>query len=339
MGDSTATPTELGNAADIQMEGTGQTVLEVPEAARESMFGEKVEPTETPSDVIPAPSQPSDEESSVDPAQDPDDGHKGDSDLTIVPKPTIAPEIEKLTEHKTNLEKALAAERARVKSLQYQIAQTPQIPQAQPVQTEKEFKVLSEPELEELMEDDPMKAVKYTAKLQGHYRQEDARRQQDAQRESIVSESMGRISDIVPGIYDQGSDVGLKLTEYAVDKGFDVSTLAALSNPGTQIIVPGENSPRLVGDGAVALVGMINSGFRGGDDSALRAQIEKEVTERVTKEFTRKLKASPGAPNLGDLPASSKESSISSTWKPMSETELRVLTPDQRERYRRGEAV
>lgn len=336
MADPTATPTELSNAADIQMEDTGAVVTETPADTRESLFGEKVEPIEAPSDVTPAPSQPSGDDKPVEPTETPVDDPKEKDLPAVEPKPEVAPEVEKLTEHKTNLEKALAAERAKSKSLQYQLTQ---LPKSEPAPAKEEFKVLSEAELEELVEDDPMEAVKYTARLNDHYRRQDQIKIQENQRESIISESMGKISDAVPGIYDQGSEVGLKLTEYGIDQGFDVNTLAALSNPGTQIIVPGEDSPRLVGDGAVALVKILNSGFAGGDDSALRAQIEKEVIERVTKEITQKMKATSGAPTLGDLPASSKENSISSAWKPMSETELRGLTPDQRERYRKGEAV
>jgi len=353
-----ATQADLNAAHDITMEGSGDSLSGEGEE-RSSLFGETVpeidESDNASGDVNPAPSQPSDDIKDLENADTDGEGEgqedtdaAGAQDDPEKKKETgqgggESDELTKVTEHKNNLEKALASERAKNRSLQFMLDQSKENPPktGDVKELDSDFKVLSKKEFEELKEDDPTAAIDYIFQF-NEYKEAKAEkdrvaneaRQVQEQTNTAISEALEQISLSIPGIYEDEA-VGQKLTDFAVEKGFANEDLAILSNPATMVIPQGSNTPVPLGATATAFVKFCNSQMTGIDTSALEA----EITERVTNDLLKKFKADPGAANSGldDIPASG--SGAPEKWEPKSEDELRGMSDADREKYYRGEPV
>ncbi|MCP3940399.1 MAG: hypothetical protein GY710_02820 [Desulfobacteraceae bacterium] len=352
-----ATAAELSAAAEITMEGSGDVVVDQADE-NQSLFGETVpDIKDLSSEVTPASSPSLDEQDSVvleNPSQDKivdpnkekevdpgeKDGGPEDGEAT-----TQEPDaVTKLAEHKSNLEKALNESRAKNKALQFRIDQ--QATQ-QPTQVttptkavDPEFTVLSKTEFEELKEESAVDAIQYMHDLQNH---NDATREQRHQEDkvakelqstnSLIADSIEQISLAVPGVYED-AQVGQKLTDYAVEKGFDNDALSIFSNPGTMVIMPGSNKPVPLGNAAVSFVKFCNDSMAGSDTTQLRADIEKEVTAKVTNELIQKFKNNPTGVSLDEVPTAGN--GVPDTWAPKSEAQLRSMSEKEKEDYYAG---
>lgn len=185
------------------------------------------------------------------------------------------------------------------------------------------FKVLSDEEFDELAEEDPAEAVKYERQLNKHLREQEAidaknkaSEDQYRQDQAIINQSIERMEKAVPGLYEEGSPVNQELGQFAIENGFDPDFLGAMTSPSTLILPPKAKNAVLLGDGAAGLVSMIyklRSAIKVNDPEALRAQIkteiEKELTETITKQLMAKFKSQTGMEfkSIGDVPGASDE--------------------------------
>lgn len=187
----------------------------------------------------------------------------------------------------------------------------------------KDFKVLSQAEVDELAEDDPAEAAKYLSRLHRYQTLEQQKRDRERisaeakqQKETLVSEATREIEAAVPGIYDSNNEIGSKLTQFASDRGLSPQIISLISDPNTVLIPPGSNQPMILGKGASQVVSMIYSVYQqlqNTDPTALRSQIESELTQKIkaaaAAEFTQKLKTGDAIkPGLGDIPSASENS-------------------------------
>ena len=151
----------------------------------------------------------------------------------------------------------------------------------------KDFKVLTDTEYSELLDEDADEAQKYLYKsgLFRDYQADVSKRQlsehqsQAAERD-IVNHGIYALEEILPGISQGKSELATKLTDFATEKGIDESVLQILTDPRTKVTTAeGENL--IIGDGAAQLVNLIKSTFEAvskvPDETKLREEIRKEV--------------------------------------------------------------
>ncbi|WP_462327364.1 hypothetical protein [Desulfobaculum sp.] len=165
--------------------------------------------------------------------------------------------------------------------------------------------------------------------------------------EDYISGCMQRISEAVPGAYDEGSAVPRELAQFAMDNGMHSDFLAAVTNPGTLIQPPGSEQVYYMGDGAVGVWTLLHTLSEAGKKATdpetlqkeLRAELEQEITQRVTKELTQKFKGAEasGYRSLGDGPGSGDTPLSGADAENMSEEEWARLPETERERLLKGE--
>jgi hypothetical protein len=201
---------------------------------------------------------------------------------------------------------------------------------------EEKFKVLSDEEFETLAEEDIFAAVKYQRDLAKHldektkedFKEKETKKEAElrARKEyEIVTKSAQKIQDLVPGIYDDESDVNSNLTAFAITNGFNPEDIATLTHPGTKLIPPGATEPIMLGDGAAAIIGVLHKFYTSEKD--LRERLEKEITEKVQADIMGKLKGEQEFKSLGDTPGSPEKVNSGK----MSESQLsRMSLSDQR---------
>lgn len=341
-----ATQAELDNASEIIMEGSDSDSSNDSGAEENnSLFGEEVPDIKDPRDV---------EDGTVTVVKDETDVDDADKTLKVddvdpgkEKKPEVnsdePDEITKLTEHKSNLEKALNESRAKTKSLQFIVDQQKNQPPPNVDATTKidpDFKVLSKDEFEELKGESAVDALQYMHDLTSHKEALTEQARIDAQVEQVkvsvdnlVAASIEQISLAVPGIYEDEA-VGQKLTDFAVEQGFDNDSLSILSNPATMVLLPGSNAPVPLGKTAADFVKFCNSSMVGSDDTDLRATLTEEITATVTKDLLAKFKNNPTGVGLDDVAAAGSGSPHVFIAK--TENELRNMSPQEREDYYQG---
>jgi len=180
-----------------------------------------------------------------------------------------------------------------------------------------EFKVLSEAEFDELLEDDPVEAIKYDRKLRIHEAKQAEKEQAVKAEESIINQSIGMMADAIPGLYDEDSDVNQKLSDFAVEKGFvDLDGLALVTDPRTRIVPPNGGKPQLLGNTAANLVVMLNNLFAEvatpKSDAEKETALREKIKAEVTKELLGKIKLSPGSEHksIADIPGAGNDDGV-----------------------------
>lgn len=208
---------------------------------------------------------------------------------------------------------------------------------------EEEFRVLSDQEFQELLEDDPAEAILYDRRLRVYEAEQARKLEQERIEKEIVDRSAKAMLEVVPDLYDPNSTTNQELSKFAVEQGFNEDYLPVLTDPRTKIIPPGADEPVLLGDVAVSQVKMLYNLYQKAKSSD-RAAIEKEVTDRVTKEVTdrvtkeimAKFKASPAQEyqSLASVPGNGDEPfDITRNLTP---AQVDKLTPAQRRVYLGG---
>jgi len=209
---------------------------------------------------------------------------------------------------------------------------------------EEGFKVLSDGEFQELLDDDPAAAILYDRKLRVHEAKQSEATRQQQEEQTVVDSSFSAMREAIPDLYEPSSQTNKNLTDFAVQHGFNADFLPVLTDPRTKVIPPGGTEPILLGNVAVGTVKMLhtlygstqgNAVSREEFDQALITK-EKEVTDRVTKELIQKFKAGPTPTfnSLGDVPGSGEQDfDVSRT---LTDDQIKHLTPDQKEKYLGG---
>lgn len=207
----------------------------------------------------------------------------------------------------------------------------------------KDFKVLSQEEFDDLVEEDPQEAIKYQAKAARYEAVKRAesttkaqKQAQHAQFSRIVDETANAIEEAVPGIYDEKSTVSKELGDFAIKHGFDPNFAGALTDPRTMILTPGANAPVPLGAGALGVVLMVKNlrgQIRAQDPEAIRKEIEEQVRAKATAEALDKIKDPNAPPNIGSAPAAGEDLGRTA---PKDEASWEKLSPDEEDKYLGG---
>jgi len=217
----------------------------------------------------------------------------------------------------------------------------------------KDFKVMSKKELDELIDEDPSEALKYQARLIEYkdWKKEKAEAEKEKaestrRTQSMVTEWTNKIAEAVPGIYDEGSEVGVQLADFAVEMGFDDATyLEAMTDPRSLITPYGQDKAYVIGPGAAGLIKLLSNAkskvASTADAKDLRKQIEKEIRpqiiEQVTKELTDKIKGTgkSGYKSLSSVPGGGED--VATVGRKLTEEEWAKKPPEEREKLLMGE--
>ena len=191
----------------------------------------------------------------------------------------------------------------------------------------KDFKELSNKEYDELVDEDPQEAMKYSHRLEQfkEYKSEKKKAEnqtQDNQRkfDSMVDEWTEKINEAVPGVYEEDSEVGSGLADVAKELGFeDENYLSVMTDPRTMVIPHGQKETFFLGPGVMGLLKVLSNAkskiktASGADEGTLREEITKEltaeITKKVTKQITEKLKGAKGEEfkSITDVPGGGDE--------------------------------
>ena len=224
-----------------------------------------------------------------------------------------------------------------------------------------DFRVLSDKEFTELADEDPKEALLYMKNLGVH--QEEQRqaqleeqqkqwkerddRENQAKMQTIFDETSRKMEEFVPGLFDEESTAGKELAEFANTLGF-TDDMYYLTNPQTQIILPGETEPLLLGEQAASIIQTLASARsqitdlkeKTVDETKLREEITKEVEAKLRKdieaEFLAKFKTGPDEAAFRSLTSVPSSETPEFTGKVLTEAEFARLPEAEQELYLAG---
>ena len=333
---ATPEPAAASDTVDVAGQSEGQAV------EFESLFDEGVsdaelmgeeEQTEKPSEAKeePAPSPPKDvKESEKEPETPKEEEPQADEGQQDKPPKGFVP-IQAL--HQERTQRQVMAQQLQQLQAQLDAAKTAK-PETDKPEADGEFKVLSESEFNELLEEDPVEAIKYDRKLRSWETQQAEKANAAKAEQSIIDRSISMMVEAVPGLYDQENDTNEQLTNFAAEHGFtDLDGLSIVTDPRTKVIPVNGGKPQLLGETAAHFVTLLSNLFqttKNGDkakDSTLKAE--------VTKELLSKLKQSPAGQHvsLGDIPGGD---TIDVTAGPMTEAQYAKMSAEDKRRYLGG---
>lgn len=214
-------------------------------------------------------------------------------------------------------------------------------PPALPVnipEVREDFKVLTKAEFQELSEESPREAITYMMELQEYKEAQRIKQAQEAEKiqrerevELLLTEAAKQMTEAVPDLFAEDSTAQKELGEFAETIGF-TRDMFYLTNPETQIILPGETTPVYLGTQAASIIKML-AGLKNKkpdvDIDKLRKEIETEVLTKIkagkSKTFT----------SLGDIPTSKSETPVSKGV--LTEAQFAKLSAKEQEAYLSGE--
>lgn len=261
----------------------------------------------------------------------------------FVPQEALHEERSKLKSVRAELEQSVAE----VKRLSAELKTvTTRKPDDKEAEEFKDFKPLSTAEFNELVDEDPDAAQKYTYQHQRYSeylksKQEGERAEIEAKRseENIINSAGARIDEMLPGVFKGENDLAKKLGEFATENGVSPPVVDILTNPKTKVITD-DGRHLLLGHGAAELVGLLKSAFEKvsavPDENSLREKIIEEVTPeieaRLQKELIAKLQNDPsGFVSLDDAPGSDKRESKPSVTGIMTESDYARMSESERQ--------
>jgi hypothetical protein len=218
------------------------------------------------------------------------------------------------------------------------------------------FKVLSNAEFKELADDDPTEALLYMQNLniyQEEQRQAQMKEQQEALRardeadnkaklQSIFNETTKKMEEFVPGLFDEDSKAHEELAEFAKDLGF-TDDMYYLTNPETQIILPGDTKPLLLGEQAASVIqtlatarNKINELSKAVDKEAIEKEVEARLRKEIEAEFLTKFKKSSSEDEFRSLDQVPSTETADFSGKVLSMAELNKLSVAEQEAYLSG---
>lgn len=200
---------------------------------------------------------------------------------------------DKKDEHISGLNTALTQERKTVKQLKAQIAELEaerdgrkETPEDNTEDPFKDFKVLSDTEYDELLDEDQDAAAKYLYRFQRYQdRQRTIEKDQLAKHKAqssineLINDGVEALEKVVPGITTgKAAEEVDKLTDFALKSGFDNEVLSAITNPSTRVVTQ-DGGAFILSGGAAQIVNAIKSAFNASSVNVdqLRSDIRKEV--------------------------------------------------------------
>lgn len=243
----------------------------------------------------------------------------------------------------------------RLATIEQQLAEKPKVdPVVEPVVEIPEFKVLSEEELTTLAEDNPVEAVLYVTKLNEHNalvqeakRVSDAAEQEaadnDAFTRGVVNTTTDLMETALPGIFDADSTVQSEIVEFADSIGF-ADDMFYLTNPETQVILPGEDEPLLLGEQAASILTVLVNArtqiteAKGKETTVDEKAIEARIRKEVEADLLAKFKKSGGDfKSLDQIDTTNKDTNLGfAADAVLSDAEFAKLTPAEQETYLSG---
>jgi len=242
--------------------------------------------------------------------EDKTEEEKSEEAKEVIPKGYV--KLEALKES-SEVIKSLKSE---INKLKVQVYETQKAPEVKPLITEaevnqfKDFKVLSDTELEELMDEDPSAGLKYTKSLTKFNDftkrlQEQKTQELIAEREneqvstrlqSIYDTAASQMEEAVPGIFDN-DEVQQEFQEFAKSIGF-TDDMFYLTNPETRVIFPGETEALVLGEQAASIIKMLANAKKltsvsktsEADIAKLTKEIEAKLRIDIEKELIKKFK-------------------------------------------------
>ena len=221
--------------------------------------------------------------------------------------------------------------------------------------TDPDFEVLSKADYATLAEDDPGAALIYQHDLISHNESiraqaDDARNAEYAAEETqnIIDTATEAMEKVAPGIFEDGSEVQAELMTFAEELGFS-DDMYYLTNPSTQIILPGQTETLLLGDQAASILSVLVSAknkissaskvtaetdaTKATEVAELTASIRKEVETELLAKF--KKETGTEFKSLTSIPKSKDGREFSKTDN-LTEAQLAKLPADEYERYLSG---
>jgi len=188
---------------------------------------------------------------------------------------------------------------------------------------EPDFDILSASELETLIEDEPAEALKYSIKLQDYKdklreyeqtveatRYEEERLEQKQQELAELFRSVNnQMEEYVPDLFNKESDAQKELATFADTLGFS-EDMYYLTNPETQVILPGESEPLYLGEQAASIIKLLTTARSAiSEAKANPEQLEKDIRAKVEAELTKKFKSTPANTfrSLNEVPNTDKD--------------------------------
>ena len=224
----------------------------------------------------------------------------------------------------------------RLKELESKAPEKP-APKSEPKKTSalpEDFTVLSDKAFAELADEDPKEALLYMKNL-GVYQEEQRQaqleeqqklwrerddRENKAKMQTIFDETSRKMEEFVPGLFDEGSKASEELAAFANDLGF-TDDMYYLTNPQTQIILPGETEPLLLGEQAASIIQTLATARTRINDLKETTVDKDKLREEITKEVEANLRKTIEGELLAKFKTGSDESAFRSlTSVPSSET-------------------
>lgn len=202
-----------------------------------------------------------------------------------------------------------------------------------------EFRYLSQAEYDKLVEEDPAEALRYINRVR-EFERLDAQRQMIAARESMIIDDAYRMAQAdAPEVFTD-PEYASQLMDFAEQKGFPKSYMAALTNPNTRLVTPDGKHEIVLGPAAAGIVMLLNRYFKdsknGSTPESVRKQLEEELTGKITKELIGKLKKQGGDfRDLETVPLA-KEPDEHKSAEPVTEESYARMTPEQRRAFLGG---
>jgi hypothetical protein len=205
---------------------------------------------------------------------------------------------------------------------------------SQEIHQEDTFQVLSDEEFQELADESPKDALMYMKQLQQHtefQRQSEIQTQRTQQLYDAVSRDM---EEAVPGLFDTASQASDDLREFAQGIGF-TDELFYLTNPSTQIILPGQSEPILLGAQAAKILRVIATMKNAQPTKVDVEAIKESVRKDLEKSIIGKVKQGTDFKSLAAVPTS-EESRPEFSDKVLSEAQFMKLSTKEQELYLAG---
>ncbi len=233
----------------------------------------------------------------------------------------------------------------RLSALEQQMKQIPPAAQAA-IEPVSDFKALSDEEYVTLAKEDPTEALLYMQKLAKHQQVEFERKMQGAEEErqitDVIKVATAKMEAVVPGLFNPDDRTAHdQLAGFAESVGF-TEDLFFLTNPATQIVMPGDDTPVLLGEKAASILRvLVNAQSKlvssVQPNTPSRAQIEAELRSSIEAEILAKLKGT-AAPvrTLSQLPQTSNAGVQDFSTASLTPAQLAQLTPVQERAYLSG---
>jgi len=215
------------------------------------------------------------------------------------------------------------------------------------------FDILSDSDFEKLTDDDPSSALKYTVKLAKHNEAlaeyTAAVKQQETDKANAESTKLAlaemftatneAMEKHVPGLFDKESTAQADLVKFADSVGF-TKDLFYLTDPSTQIILPGETDPLYLGEQAADVVKILTTVRKTIEDAAVEPpdleKIKADLTKEIEAELIKKFKNSSDKSftSLKEIPDSDNAPEFSD--KVLTDAQFEKLSTKEKEAYLSG---